>query len=215
MIDYPVQKAKIPGEDYDVDRLNAWYQEYTADKPSLYQKTYPSHAQLIQGVPEEILYRYVQATRKLKRDKGQEVDSDPIDAAHVQTQLQLSMSDVVISQALCKSCHRLFNRWPDPQGQSRYRIEKKQGIYEIEAAAQHGCKLCAFLLYQLKESEVLDRFRKIQKRLMLLDKSVAVKLIFGARSGMSDTYEFSLNFPGIVQEPAILFDGQILETPGQ
>ena len=112
---HPTQEAGVSTAECDIEQLKTWYQEYTAAEPSTHQTAFPSRAQTIEDIPEQIMGRYVKPVRKLCPDKAQEVDSDPLDAVYIQAQIQLSMSDVSISQDLCRSCSFLCNNWPDHQ----------------------------------------------------------------------------------------------------
>ncbi|KAJ4294299.1 hypothetical protein N0V90_007989 [Kalmusia sp. IMI 367209] len=133
------------------------------------------------------------------------------------------MSSTYVSQELCDKCQSLFNHWPDfdplPEGKEEHEtgsciIKKALSTYEIEAAAQQRCKFCAFLLYRLKEAELLDHFRRIEKRLMLLNENAAIYLFVKARLSKDETYEFNLSFPGIGYH-SISFRGEIINLAGQ
>jgi hypothetical protein len=71
------------------------------------------------------------------------------------------------------------------------------------------------LLYQLEAYQLLDRFRKIEKRLTLIEKDTILYLKFGPKSETNDALRFNLGFPGNDKHPAFSFDGEIVDGPGQ
>ncbi|KAI9699855.1 MAG: hypothetical protein M1820_007030 [Bogoriella megaspora] len=67
--------------------------------------------------------------------------------------------------------------------------------FELEASMRNGCQFCAFLLQLLKDSDLLDRFRKVEFRLGRLNDPAGISL---SVSTMLSTQSLWLNLPGKV-----------------
>ncbi|KAF2806782.1 uncharacterized protein BDZ99DRAFT_523356 [Mytilinidion resinicola] len=110
----------------------------------------------------------------------QAVNSDDLDADFVEQQIRDSAPKGPITKGFCAKCEDLFNDWPtlggsstreysskpDPDAEGwEHGVARSWSTYELEASTRAGCKFCTFLLQQLKDSNLLDTFCKIEARL--------------------------------------------------
>ena len=110
----------------------------------------------------------------------QVVDSDEPDADFTEQRILESMSTLRIRNGFCIMCQDLFNNWPTlgrssfrdqnskpeiGKGRWEHAVARSCSTYELEAAARSGCRFCAFSLQSLKDSELLETYRKIELRL--------------------------------------------------
>jgi len=144
--------------------LKRWYEEYTAaDGNELYKDSH-----LIQAV-----------------------NSDELDADFIEQRILESVSRLAITKGFCNNCQDIFDNWPtlsssslrehnsEPDGDDEgweHAVARSYSTYELEGAARFGCRFCAFLLQTLKDSELLETFRKIEARLYYFDKNATSSL---------------------------------------
>lgn len=166
------QQLVISTGGVDIDRLKQWHKEYTA----------------VDGNDLDPKSSIILA-----------VDSDHIDVSYIESQIEQAMSTTFVSQGYCNNCQHLFNHWPDLGTEWwTHAVGRPFGTDELEAATRNGCKSCAFLLLQLKAAGLLDTFRRIEKRLSLLNDTATASISiknFGSGSQM-----LWLNFPGKVKQ---------------
>ena len=141
-----------------------WYQEYTAaDGNDLYKDS-----PLIQIV-----------------------NSDELDADFIEQRIFESIPKLLITKGFCIKCQDLFDNWPtlgrsslrehnsepdDDEEGWEHAVARSCSTYELEGATRSGCRFCAFLLQSLKDSKLLETFRKIEARLYYLDKNATSSL---------------------------------------
>jgi len=126
------------------------------------------------------------------------VNSDHIDVSYIESQIQQAISTTHVSRGYCNNCQYLFSHWPDLGTESwTHAVGRPCRTEELEAATQNGCKPCSFLLLQLKAAGLLDTFRRIEKRLSLLNDTATASISI-SNWGSDKTQLLWLNFPGKV-----------------
>lgn len=107
----------------------------------------------------------------------QVVNSDKLDADFVEQRIRESAPKAPVTNGFCASCQDLFDNWPTLGGSSTREHDSKPdpdedgwectnarlcSTFELEGSARFRCRFCTFLLQSLKDSELLDTFRKIE-----------------------------------------------------
>lgn len=189
------QQPVISTGGVDIDRLQQWHKEYTAvDGDDLNPKS-------------SIILA---------------VDSDHIDVSYIEGQIQQAMSTTNVSRGYCNNCQHLFSHWPDLGTESwTHAIGRSCNTNEFEAATRNGCKSCAFLLLQLKAAGLLDTFRRIEKRLSLLNDTATASISI-SNWGSGGSQLLWLNFPGKVAQHCnsacarpTIFESNIMSPSGK
>ena len=129
------------------------------------------------------------------------VNLDRIDISHVETQIELVRSTTNVLRGYCNDCQHLFSHWPDLGTKPwTHAIGRPCCTNELEAATRNGCKSCAFLLSKLKAAGLLNTFRRIEKRLSLLNDTATTASISIQNRGSHGGQLLWLNFPGKVAQ---------------
>jgi len=176
-----------PTHDEQGNDFKRWYQEYTAVDGHALNKDSP-------------LIRVV--------------NSDELDADFIEQQILESTSRLPITKGFCIKCQDLFDNWPtlgrsslrehdsepdrDEEGWE-HAVARSCSTYELEGATRAGCRFCTFLLQSLKDSQLLETFRKIEARLYHLDKNATSSLSV-QNWGTGPRQLLWLNLPGKVCE---------------
>lgn len=123
----------------------------------------------------------------LKKDHRlvQAVVSDKLDEDSFERRA-LNLEITPIPGRFCIKCQELFDNWPTLGDSSTTRHDSKPvpgpggsehtavrpcTLFELEASTRAGCKFCAFLIQCLKDGELLEIFRKVENRFLLLGES--------------------------------------------
>jgi hypothetical protein len=92
----------------------------------------------------------------------------------------------------------MLDNWPSLQPKApKYPHSVK--LYEtisMEGAARNGCYFCACVLQSLRDSEVLDLYRRIEMRLETLQARATFSLAMGGW-GMQDVRSLKVTLPGL------------------
>jgi hypothetical protein len=105
------------------------------------------------------------------------VDSDHIDVSYIESQIKQAMSTTHVSRGYCSNCQYLFSHLPDLGTKTfTHAVGRPCRTDELEAAARNRCKSCAFMLLRLKVAGLLDTFRKIERRLSLLNDTATASI---------------------------------------
>jgi hypothetical protein len=150
------------------------------------------------------------------------VNSDHIDVDYIESQVQQAIPATHVSRGYCNSCHDLFGHWPDLG--TRWwaqAVGRPHRTEQLEAGTRGGCRSCSFLSLRLKDAGLLDTFRRIEKRLSLLNDTVTASIsIQNWASGNSQL--LWLNFPGKVTTHCnsacahpTKFESHIVPLPGK
>jgi hypothetical protein len=149
-----------------MDGFKQWYQEYLLIEPN-----------------------------KLKKDSDllKAVESDDLDLEIVEKLIQKSIPTAPLTNGFCSKCQETFDNWPT-LGSSSTRIHESKPVdfpndkgwetavarpcstFEIEGATRAGCRFCTFLLQTLKDTEMIETFRKVEMRLHHLGEDVTSSL---------------------------------------
>ncbi|TGO19780.1 hypothetical protein BTUL_0002g00230 [Botrytis tulipae] len=119
------------------------------------------------------------------------------------------MKTAPILGRFCIKCQELFDNWPTLGNSSTREHDSEPGpedgwehtatrpcsLFELEASTQAGCKFCAFLIQRLKDRRLLELFRKVEDRLLLLGESSRSFLSI-QNWGANPTQLLWLNLPG-------------------
>jgi hypothetical protein len=138
----------------------------------------------------------------------QAVDSDELDAEFVEQRINESAPNAPIIKGFCAKCQSLLAHWPtigdsstrehDSEPDSgegwEHAVARSCSTFELEGSTRAGCRLCTFLLQMLKDSGLLDKFRKIEARLYHLDKNASSSLSI-QNWGTNPTQLLWLNLP--------------------
>ncbi|KAE8448134.1 hypothetical protein EG329_009738 [Mollisiaceae sp. DMI_Dod_QoI] len=145
-------------------------------------------------------------------DVIQAVKSDELDADFVEQRIRELAPEAPNTQGFCTKCQCLFDNWPtiggsstrehdsrpDPNGGGwEHAVARPCNTFELEASTRSGCRFCAFLLQSLKDTEILDTFRKIEARLYHLNENATSSLSI-QNWGTNPIQLLWLNLPGTV-----------------
>jgi hypothetical protein len=139
------------------------------------------------------------------------VNSDELDTDFIERRILESIPRLPITKGFCIKCQDLLDDWPTLGGSSliehdskptdeegwEHAVARSCGTYELEGAARSGCRICAFLLQNLKDNELLETFSKIEARLYNLDKNATSSLSV-QNWGTNSHQIWWLNLPGKV-----------------
>lgn len=155
---------------------------------------------------------------ELKKDSEilKAVESDELDAAFIEERIQLSSPTIPIPSAngFCHNCQKMFDHWPtvgrssqmthksspsDFPGEKGWEtaVARYCTTFEIEGGMRAGCRSCTFLLQGLKDTELLDIYRKVEARLYHLDEATTTSLSI-QNWGQNPIQLVWLNLPGKV-----------------
>lgn len=174
---------------FDIDQLKSWFQDYISSDSESLQADDP----VIQAV-----------------------ESDELEYDMVEAHVRKLIPSANVEEGFCYQCRRLLEHWPE-LGEYEHCVGRQCRTDEIEAATRAGCKFCAFLLSRLKFKGLLDTFRRIERRLQLLDDTGTASL------SIREVIDFEwlwLNFPGKVATRCDLpgrdvFESCIISPTGQ
>lgn len=142
-----------------------------------------------------------------------EVNSDEIDMELVEKRIQESTPQAPTTNGFCDKCLDLFANWPtlggsstrehdsrpDPAGGGwECAVARTCNTFELEGLTRLGCRFCTFLLQSLKDSELLDTFRKVELRLYHLDETALLSSLSLQNWGTNPIQILWLNLPGKV-----------------
>lgn len=121
---------------------------------------------------------------KLMRDSDvlKAVDLDELDPAFIEKRIQQTSPATPLINRFCHSCQKTFDNWPTVGRSSQMTHESSPSdfpdekgwetavarhctTFEIEGGMRAGCRFCTFLLQGLKDTELLEIFRKVETRL--------------------------------------------------
>ena len=148
----------------------------------------------------------------LRKDSDviQVVNSDELDPDFVEQRIQELAPKDPVTKGFCAKCQDLFDNWPtlgdsstreheserDPDKDGwEHVVARPCSTFELEGSTRAGCRFCAFLLQSLKDSKLLDTFRKIEARFHHLDENATSSLSI-QNWGTSPTQLLWLNLPG-------------------
>jgi hypothetical protein len=99
-----------------------------------------------------------------------EVQSDELEHHLIEARI-LEMQDAVcIRKRFCSDCQHMLDNWPSLESGASECVHSVR-MYQtvpMEAAARNGCQFCACVLQSLRDSEMLDLYRQIERRLEVL-----------------------------------------------
>lgn len=109
----------------------------------------------------------VQIKAALSSVKDDALDQDLIDKAISQTVLTTT-----VQNDYCQKCTRMLQVWPSDEILFSKPGEPRSTA-EIEAASMLGCRFCRFAFNILQESDALETFRKVERRLAIFNYNVS------------------------------------------
>jgi len=140
------------------------------------------------------------------------VNSDDLDTDFVEQRIRESTPKAPVTKGVCPKCQDLFDNWPTLGGSStrehdskpdpdedgwEHAVARSCTTFELEGSAHSGCRFCTFLLQGLKDSKLLDTFRKIGTRLYHLGENAMLSLSI-QNWGTNPIQLLWLNLPGKV-----------------
>lgn len=146
--------------------LHEWFERYT---------NMPAEGEAIFDLLPR--YRYDEAVI-------QEVEVDELEDCQIEARISDLQVKIRVQDHFCYECQQVFAYWPAREEQTRcqpHKIRQCQSLH-LEAAARNGCRFCACILQSLRESEVLDLYRKIEARLDALQMDTHASLSIGGWS---------------------------------
>ncbi|KAK1585449.1 heterokaryon incompatibility protein-domain-containing protein [Colletotrichum navitas] len=132
-------------------------------------------------------------------DLVREVECDELNLQHIETRIQQLIPILDIAKGFCSKCRHLLDHWPDLSATDWDYAPGRSfsSVSEIEAATRTGCKFCTFLFSRLLEDGLLDNFRKIESRLVVLGHDATITLsIQNWGQGPAQSQILWLNLPG-------------------
>ncbi|PVH97037.1 HET-domain-containing protein [Periconia macrospinosa] len=104
----------------------------------------------------------------------QDVLDDTIDTPGIEACISELRKGISLHDQFCDDCQYLFDNWPttrvdklyqnDPH--NRVAVGREYHTVVLEAAARNGCRFCAYLIQTLRDNDLLELFRKIERRLV-------------------------------------------------
>ncbi|EAT85927.2 hypothetical protein SNOG_07276 [Parastagonospora nodorum SN15] len=171
----------------------------------------------------------------LESDIVQSVKSDKLDAHTIEKCITELANGTQVDERFCADCQNLFDDWPDLSDPNvkdpstgliwpgsgadwKHTVARSLQTLVMEAAAQQGCKFCAFLLQMLRDAEALVTFRKLELRLLALGDAETASLSV-QNWGTNSSQLLWINLPGKVTlshcwgtEPFLQLTEQNLDT---
>jgi len=137
--------------------LRKWYDQYmhmVAQKDD--DATYPLH---------DLLPRYLSDDPALSEIECDELQHDLIEARIAEIQ-----ATICVKVRFCSECQHMLDHWPasDVHGLSQPYSIRQYDTLSMEAGASSGCDFCTCMWQSLRDSEVLELYRKIEWRLHTL-----------------------------------------------
>ncbi|KAF7935027.1 uncharacterized protein EAE98_003072 [Botrytis deweyae] len=140
----------------------------------------------------------------------QAVASDELDENLFEQRILDSAATPILGR-FCIKCQELFDSWPTLGNSSTREHVSEPGSehgwehtavrpcnsFELEASTRAGCKFCAFLIQRLKDTRLLDLFRRIENRLLLLSER-SISYISIQNADINPIQLLWLNLPGKV-----------------
>ncbi|TGO48251.1 hypothetical protein BCON_0246g00200 [Botryotinia convoluta] len=138
------------------------------------------------------------------------VASDKLDKDLFEKRI-LDSATIPILGRFCIKCQEIFDNWPTLGNYSTREHDSEPGpedgwehiavslcsSFEIESSTRAGCKFCALLIQRLKDKKLLDIFRKIENRLLLLGEKPM--LCLSIQNWCENSHQLLwLNLPGKV-----------------
>lgn len=161
VISYSRTKSNSSMDDY-----RKWFQEYSLLEPNKLMKD------------SEIL---------------KAMDLDELDPALVEERIQQATPAMPLVNGFCHNCQKTFDNWPTVGRSSQMTHESSPSdfpdetgwetavarhctTFEIESGTRAGCRFCTFLLQGLKDTELLEMYRKVETRLHHLGEDATTSL---------------------------------------
>ncbi|KAK0106781.1 hypothetical protein ONS95_003505 [Cadophora gregata] len=135
------------------------------------------------------------------------LDSDILDTDFVEQRIRELTLQTPVVKGFCTACHQLFDNYPTLEGSPIINPDSLQdskwphavtrycSTFELEASARAKCGFCCFLLQTLKDSSLLEIFRKIETRLFHVNVDALASLSIERRGSAPDQFLW-LNRPG-------------------
>jgi hypothetical protein len=100
-----------------------------------------------------------------------DVQHDLLDASEIKNSIEKALKTVHVEKGFCTGCSNMFNNWPTiGTKHGAHGIARQTNTSEMEAARRNGCRCCTFILSQT-DTNVLDTFRRLERRLAILGSS--------------------------------------------
>jgi hypothetical protein len=99
-----------------------------------------------------------------------EVESDELEHHLIEARILEMQGAVCRWKRFCSECQHMLDNWPSLESGPPERLHSVRTYQTIsmEAAARNGCQFCACVLQSLRDSEMLDLYRRIERRLEIL-----------------------------------------------
>jgi hypothetical protein len=99
-----------------------------------------------------------------------EVESDRLEPRLIEGCILEMQAVICVQHRFCSQCQQMLDTWLALEALTRYlpHIIRQYTTISMEAAARNGCNLCACVLQSLRDSKVLDLYRRIETRLEIL-----------------------------------------------
>lgn len=153
---------------------------------------------------------------KLKKESEllKVVNLDEVDPIAIEQRIQQSTPAVPLTNGFCTNCQQTFDNWPTVGVSSQMThlstpsdfadgkgwetaVARYCTTFELEGAARAGCRFCTFLLQGLRDTELLDTYRKVETRLYRLGEKATMSLSIQGW-GRNPIQILWLNLPGKV-----------------
>jgi hypothetical protein len=127
-----------------------------------------------------------------------EVESDELEHHIIEARVSEMQGTVCVRKRFCSECRHMLDNWPSLQPEAPKHPHSVR-LYEtisMEAAARNGCHFCACVLQSLRDSEVLNLYRRIEMRLGILQVQATYSLTMGGW-GMQNMRSLKVTLPGL------------------
>lgn len=150
----------------------------------------------------------------LDSDVVRSVQFDNLDTHSIDKCIIEMANGTQVTGRFCADCQHLFDNWPDLSDPDvkdpstglvwsgsgadwKQTVARSLHTLVMEAAAQKGCRFCAFLLQTLRDAEALVTFRRLELRLLALGDEATASLSV-QNWGTNSSQLLWINLPGKV-----------------
>jgi hypothetical protein len=105
-----------------------------------------------------------------RSDLVREVQSGEVNHMRTETEIQLLIPSIVVTEGFYEKCPHQLCHWPDLPDASWASAPERSfdTISKVQAAARAGCKFCTFILSRSVQTKLLGTFKKVEWRLSRL-----------------------------------------------
>jgi hypothetical protein len=127
-----------------------------------------------------------------------EVETDELEYPLIEARILEMQGAICVWKRFCSECQHMLDNWPslEPGAPEYSHSVRTYHTNSMEAAARNGCQFCACVLQSLRDSELLDLYRQVERRLEILEVRGTYSLSI-SEWRMLDARSLKLTLPGL------------------